>query len=69
MLTGFRLPEGQAYDRLHDGLKAQGYVIYAGQGAFNGRIFRIATMGDIPEAELERLVKGFREHFAAATAR
>ena len=69
MLTGFRLPEGQGYERLHDSLKAQGYVIYAGQGAFNGRIFRIATMGDIPEAELERLVKGFREHFAAATAR
>jgi 2-aminoethylphosphonate-pyruvate transaminase len=69
MLTGFKLPEGESYDRLHDSLKAQGYVIYAGQGAFNGRIFRIATMGAIPEAELDRLAKAFGEHFAAATAR
>lgn len=69
MLTGFKLPEGESYDRLHDSLKRQGYVIYAGQGAFNGRIFRIATMGDIPESELDRLCRAFREHFATATAR
>ncbi|HEX2829945.1 MAG TPA: aminotransferase class V-fold PLP-dependent enzyme [Burkholderiales bacterium] len=69
MLTGFKLPEGESYDRLHDSLKAQGYVIYAGQGAFNGRIFRIATMGEIPAPELDRLCNAFREHFAKAEAR
>lgn len=66
MLTGFKMPEGQSYERLHDSLKREGYVIYAGQGAFNGRIFRIATMGCIPEAEIDRLVAAFGEHFAAA---
>ena len=66
MLTGFNLPEGESYERLHDNLKREGYVIYAGQGAFNGRIFRIATMGCIPEAEIDRLVRAFGEHFAAA---
>jgi 2-aminoethylphosphonate-pyruvate transaminase len=65
MLTGFKLPEGESYDRLHDRLKQEGYVIYAGQGAFNGRIFRIATMGCIPETEMARLVAAFGEHFAA----
>jgi 2-aminoethylphosphonate-pyruvate transaminase len=68
MLTGFKLPEGESYERLHDALKRAGYVVYAGQGAFNGRIFRIATMGDIPEAEMDRLVKAFGEHFAATAA-
>jgi 2-aminoethylphosphonate-pyruvate transaminase len=68
MLTGFRLPEGESYERLHDALKRDGYVIYAGQGAFNGRIFRIATMGCIPEAELDRLVRAFGEHFTATAA-
>ena len=66
MLTGFKMPEGQSYERLHDSLKREGYVIYAGQGAFNGRIFRIATMGCIPEAEMDRLVAAFGEHFAGA---
>jgi 2-aminoethylphosphonate-pyruvate transaminase len=65
MLTGFKMPEGQSYERLHDALKREGYVIYAGQGTFNGRIFRIATMGAIPEAEMDRLVAAFGEHFAA----
>lgn len=68
MLTGFTLPEGESYERLHDHLKREGFVIYAGQGAFNGRIFRIATMGDIPETEMDRLVSAFGEHFAG-TAR
>jgi 2-aminoethylphosphonate-pyruvate transaminase len=68
MLTGFNMPEGSSYERLHDELKREGYVIYAGQGAFNGRIFRIATMGCIPAAEIDRLAAAFGEHFAA-TAR
>jgi 2-aminoethylphosphonate-pyruvate transaminase len=66
MLTGFNLPARQSYERLHDALKREGYVIYAGQGAFNGRIFRIATMGCIPEADISRLTRAFGEHFAAA---
>ena len=57
MLTAFRLPPGVAYATLHDRLKADGYVIYAGQGHLAGGIFRIATMGAIAESDLERIVR------------
>lgn len=64
MLTGYRMPEGLNYLDLHDQLKAQGFVIYAGQGQFNGQIFRIATMGEIAEADLQRLETALRAFFA-----
>lgn len=56
MLTAFRLPRGLEYGSLHDRLKRAGFVIYAGQGHLAGGIFRIATMGDIADADVERLV-------------
>lgn len=55
VLWSYRLPAGQGYARLHDALKAEGFVIYAGQGELARQIFRIAHMGDIRRAELERL--------------
>jgi 2-aminoethylphosphonate-pyruvate transaminase len=61
MLTAFRLPPGASYARIHDALKERGFVIYAGQGEFAERIFRIATMGAITEADLGRLVAALRD--------
>lgn len=55
-LTSFRLPEGKTYEALHAQLKKDGFVIYAGQGKFDGAIFRIAVMGEITERDLNRLV-------------
>ncbi len=55
VLGSWRLPAGRSYGELHDGLKAQGYVIYAGQGSLGPDIFRIAHMGDIRPAELDAL--------------
>lgn len=55
VLWSYRLPAWQSYSGLHDALKSQGYVIYAGQGALAREIFRVAFMGDIRPAELERL--------------
>jgi len=66
MLTAFRLPPAASYARIHDALKARGFIIYAGQGEFAERIFRIATMGAIGEADLERLEAALREAFAPA---
>jgi 2-aminoethylphosphonate-pyruvate transaminase len=54
-LTSYRLPPGLAYATLHDTLKEQGFVIYAGQGDFSGSIFRIAVMGDLARADTDRL--------------
>lgn len=50
------VPEGIGYQDLHDMLKQDGFVIYAGQGHFAGRLFRIAHMGDITDSDIERLL-------------
>ena len=35
------------YQRLHDGLKERGFVIYEGQGKLQTGIFRVANMGSL----------------------
>ncbi|MFO0742731.1 MAG: aminotransferase class V-fold PLP-dependent enzyme [Labilithrix sp.] len=60
-LTSWTLPAGKTYEALHARLKADGFVIYAGQGKFDGAIFRIAVMGDIGERDLDRLCQSLRE--------
>ena len=59
VLRAYRLPAGLAYTALHDALKAQGYVIYAGQGNLSKILFRISTMGNVSAADIERLLKCF----------
>jgi 2-aminoethylphosphonate-pyruvate transaminase len=56
MLTAFRMPPGVEYGVLHDRLKEAGFVIYAGQGRLEGDVFRLAVMGDVGDADVERLV-------------
>jgi 2-aminoethylphosphonate-pyruvate transaminase len=55
VLRSYRLPDGVTYQRLHDELKRNGFVIYAGQGQLAASIFRIAHMGDIGNDDIERL--------------
>jgi len=55
VLHAFELPEGNSYRALHDALKRQGFIIYAGQGALSERVFRVSAMGDIDDAALDRL--------------
>lgn len=61
VLHAFELPPGRTYAELHDALKARGFIIYAGQGSLSERVFRISAMGDIAEADLERLGEALRE--------
>ncbi|GAU04701.1 2-aminoethylphosphonate aminotransferase [Burkholderia stabilis] len=61
VLRAYRLPQGVTYETLHDGLKARGFVIYAGQGGLSKELFRISTMGAIEAADVERLLDGFTE--------
>lgn len=56
VLSAYHLPSGVGYAQLHDGLKKAGFVIYAGQGALAQRLFRIATMGAVTEADIERFI-------------
>lgn len=64
MLTAFKLPAGVRYDTLHDALKRAGFVIYAGQGELAASIFRVATMGAIADADLERLLEALGKALA-----
>lgn len=58
-ITAYYLPEGVTYQTLHDRLKAQGYVVYAGQGNFENKIFRVANMGALTEAEFVSFLDAF----------
>jgi 2-aminoethylphosphonate-pyruvate transaminase len=59
VLTSFVVPTRLEYDRLESDLKRAGYVIYAGQGSFRDRIFRIAMMGQRSDEEMDALVELF----------
>jgi 2-aminoethylphosphonate-pyruvate transaminase len=60
ILTSYKMPSKMTYVALHDHLKDKGFVIYAGQGHFQGSIFRIAVMGDLVRADIERLLGEIR---------
>ena len=53
-IRSVRLPAGVSFAALHDSLREAGFVVYAGQGALAREIFRIACMGELEIADLER---------------
>jgi 2-aminoethylphosphonate-pyruvate transaminase len=57
VLRAYRLPPGITYARMHDALKAEGFIIYAGQGNLSKTLFRISTMGSLTAADMDRLLK------------
>ena len=60
VLRSYHLPAGMTYNQLHDGLKQQGFVIYAGQGRLAEQLFRISTMGEISDYDMARLEQALR---------
>ncbi len=60
-LTAYFLPESLSYQVLHDQLKERGYVIYAGQGHLESKIFRVANMGALTEKDFEGFLEAFEE--------
>jgi 2-aminoethylphosphonate-pyruvate transaminase len=57
VLRSYKLPAGMTYTQLHDALKGDGFVIYAGQGDLSKVLFRISTMGQVSSADMSRLLK------------
>ncbi|MGH7395460.1 MAG: hypothetical protein ACREJF_07675, partial [Candidatus Methylomirabilales bacterium] len=49
---------------LHDALKARGFIIYAGQGGLRKHAFRVANMGTLTPADMDRVLAAFREVLA-----
>ncbi|HEY5776803.1 MAG TPA: aminotransferase class V-fold PLP-dependent enzyme [Xanthomonadales bacterium] len=66
VLRSYHLPVGLTYNQLHDGLKQQGFVIYAGQGDLAAQLFRISTMGEISDYDMARLEQALRFVIAGA---
>ena len=60
-ITAFHLPDGIPYPTLHDRLKARGYVIYAGQEQLENKIFRVANMGALTEAQFNNFLDAFEQ--------
>ena len=60
-ITAYYLPEGLTYQSLHTRLKEQGYVIYAGQGNLENKIFRVANMGALTEAQFTAFLDAFEQ--------
>jgi 2-aminoethylphosphonate-pyruvate transaminase len=60
VLRAYHLPRGISYPVLHDALKADGFVIYAGQGDLSRTLFRISTMGEITPDDIGRLLRSVR---------
>lgn len=67
-LTAFYLPEGCAYQKLHDELKQAGYVIYAGQGHLEEKIFRVANIGALTNQNIEGFLSAFQVILSGARA-
>lgn len=59
-LSAFSLPAGVDYDALHDALKAEGFIVYAGQGALAAKTLRIAVMGDLVDDDIARLLQAIQ---------
>lgn len=57
VLHAWHLPDGIDYGTLHDRLKDDGFIIYAGQGEFAKSIFRISMMGAISMADVDRFIE------------
>ncbi|MFQ5965316.1 MAG: 2-aminoethylphosphonate aminotransferase [Candidatus Scalinduaceae bacterium] len=60
-ITALYLPKDMTYTHLHDSLKESGFVIYAGQGQLNAKIFRIANMGELTMEDLETFIKNLQD--------
>jgi 2-aminoethylphosphonate-pyruvate transaminase len=68
-ITAFHLPPGLPYASLHDQLKSRGYVIYAGQGRLESKIFRIANMGALTQEHIEGFLSAFEQALESAAVR
>lgn len=66
-ITAYYLPPGVSYQVLHDRLKEQGYVIYAGQGQLESKIFRVANMGALSGQDIQGFLSAFEKVLESAS--
>ena len=66
-ITTLSLPPNRTYQELHDRLRADGFVIYEGQGQLSREAFRVANMGALSEDDFTRFL-GSLERAIGSTA-
>ncbi|MFD5141924.1 pyridoxal-phosphate-dependent aminotransferase family protein [Streptomyces sp. NPDC058401] len=57
-VTNVHVPGGLTYEELHDGLKAEGFVVYSTQQQLAG-VFRVANMGQLTEGDITEFLAAF----------
>jgi len=60
-VTAIKVPEELDDARLRGGMRERGVMVAGGQGKLKGKIFRIATMGNITEGEVSRTIQALEE--------
>lgn len=70
-VTAINIPlaNGITDEQLRGGMKKRGVMVAGGQGKLKGKIFRIATMGNITEKEVLRTVEALEEVMAGHETR
>lgn len=66
-VTHVYVPRSMTYEELHDGLKAEGYIIYSTQARLGG-VFRVANMGQLDAADIAGFLAAFDRVVAGETA-
>ncbi len=67
-ITTLSLPPKFGYRELHDRLKADGFVIYEGQGQLSREVFRVANMGALREEDFARFLASLARAIGQAEA-
>jgi 2-aminoethylphosphonate-pyruvate transaminase len=66
-LTLVRLPDGVSYSQLHDGLRQDGFVVYATQPEY-GQVFRVANMGQLTTDDVDNFLAALDRTMATLSA-
>lgn len=62
-ITSVFTPKNISYKTLHDELKKKGFVIYAGQGNLEEKMFRVGNMGALTVSDLKRFLNSLKSIF------
>lgn len=64
-LTALWLPKERTYASVHGPLKKAGFIVYAGQSELKGKMFRVAHMGQLLQADLKGFLQVLKDVVAA----
>jgi len=59
-ITSVLTPRKISYLTLHDKLKEEGFIIYAGMGSLESKFFRIGNMGALTLEDIEKFLHSMK---------